>query len=103
MHDKFIFISGQIGIDPITNKLISNNFYEQLDQLMKNIENILNYSKCNFKNVIKFTVFMCDLKDFNVVNDYFEKIFNKKQFPARSVVQVTKLPKDALIEIDRRL
>tara|TARA_B100001750_G_C15245714_1_gene465212 strand:+ start:260 stop:646 length:387 start_codon:yes stop_codon:yes gene_type:complete len=100
IYDRFIFISGQIGIDPITNELISDDFYEQLVQLMKNIENILNYSKCNFENVAKITVFMCDLNKFNIVNDCFEKIFDKKKFPARSVVQVSKLPKDALIEID---
>ena len=57
IYDKFVFISGQIGINPITNELISDDFYKQFDQLMKNIKNILNYSKCNFENVIKFTVF----------------------------------------------
>lgn len=100
LSDKFLFISGQIGINPSTNELISNVFYDQLDQLMKNIENILNYSNCKFDNVVRFTVFMSDLKDFELVNNYFEKVFIGKNFPARSVVQVSKLPKEALIEID---
>ena len=100
ISNNFLFISGQIGVNPITNELISNDIYDQLDQLMKNIKNILNSSDCGFENVVKFTVFMSDLEDFDLVNDYFKKVFGKEGFPARSVVEVSKLPKQALIKID---
>jgi 2-iminobutanoate/2-iminopropanoate deaminase len=96
---NFIFTSGQIPIDPSTNKLIEGDISQQTKRVMKNLKAVLEASGSSFRNVIKATVFLTDLKNFEQVNKiYGEYLENYK--PARSTIQVSALPKGAAIEIE---
>lgn len=96
--DNFIFISGQLGIDPKTGKLVSDNIEDQTKQALKNIENILKEAKCPLNNVIDVTIFLTDLNNFKVVNEIYSSFF-KSHKPTRTTVQVAALPLNAKIEI----
>ena len=95
---ELVYFSGQIGIDPISSHL-RNGFDGQLEQILKNINYLLTSIGLTPKHVIKTTVFMTNLGEFSKVNAAYEKFFSKP-FPARSTVEVRRLPKDAEIEIE---
>jgi 2-iminobutanoate/2-iminopropanoate deaminase len=95
----FVFLSGQIAIDPKSNKLVENTIEAQTSQIFRNIKAVLSEAKINLQNVVKCTVFMKDLNDFNKMNTIYEKEFEGHK-PARSTVEVSRLPKDVLIEIE---
>ncbi len=97
---SIIFTSGQIPLDPNTGNLVSNKFAEQAIQTLKNIKGILSEKQCGIDNIIKLTVYVTDLSNFEVLNQIFEKFFDEKSYPARSVVEVSKLPKNSQIEIE---
>ena len=97
--NDFIFTSGQIPINPKTGKIESENFSNQVQQVLRNIENILISKKLNLTNILKLTVYLTDLNNFDELNNVFSRYFINN-FPARSVVQVSKLPKNSKIEID---
>lgn len=97
---SMVFTSGQIPLDPITGDLVSDEFDEQAIQTLKNIEGILIERKCTIDNLIKLTVYVVDLSNFDILNKVFEDFFNKESYPARSVVEVSKLPKNSQIEIE---
>ena len=97
---NIIFTSGQIPLNPMTGDLVSDKFDEQTIQTLKNIEGILNERKCGIDNIIKLTVYLVDLSNFDVLNKIFEDFFDKKSYPARSVVEVSKLPKNSQVEIE---
>ena len=92
------YFSGQIGIDPKTNEM-SKSFEGQLSQIMKNIDGLLKSQDLDRSNILKTTIFLQDLKDFDKVNQTYIEYF-KEPYPARSCVQAAKLPKDALVEIE---
>ena len=94
-----VFLSGQIPLIPIKMEIISSEIDEQIMQVFNNLEAVLNESGSSFANVVKLNVYLTNLNYFPNVNQYMEKIF-PRPFPARAVVEVSKLPKDALIEID---
>jgi 2-iminobutanoate/2-iminopropanoate deaminase len=94
----FIFTSGQIAIDPVTGK-IADGIENQTKQVFENLKNILNKADIDFSNVVKVSVFLKDLNDFSVVNEIYAQ-YLIEPFPARSCVEVSKLPKDVLIEIE---
>ncbi len=96
---KTIFLSGQIGIDPISGTLISENFGIQVNQAFKNLEAVLQSAGISFSNVVKFNIFLTDMKKFPDINTVMEKLIDAP-FPARSVVEVSGLPKEAQFEID---
>jgi len=96
--DNTFYFSGQIGLNPETMQL-ADGFKGQLDQILKNIDGLLESSSLTRKNIFKTTIFMTDLKDFSQVNQAYEKYF-EAPYPARSCVQVSALPKEALIEIE---
>lgn len=98
-YNDLIFTSGQIPIDPITSKLIEGNFKMRVEKVLNNIENLLDEKKSSLKNIIKLTVYLTDLSKFNDLNDVFIKTFPNNP-PARSVVEVCKLPMDSDIEIE---
>ena len=98
-YNDLIFTSGQIPIDPITSKLIEGNFKMRVEQVLNNIKNLLNEKNSSIKNIIKFTVYLTDLSKFNDLNDVFIKTFPNNP-PARSVVEVCKLPMDSDVEIE---
>ncbi|MBR6287716.1 MAG: RidA family protein [Acholeplasmatales bacterium] len=94
----FLFVSGQIPIDPKTNQVVEGGIIEQANQSFKNIGEILKAAGLDYSNVIKTTVFVKDLKDFATVNEIYSKYFISN--PARSCVEVSKLPKGVLIETE---
>lgn len=97
--DDFVFLAGQIGLDPKTGNLVEGGIEAETEQVLKNIEAVLKASKSDFDNVVKTTIFLADINDFAKVNEIYSKYF-KAPFPARSTVQVAKLPRDARIEIE---
>lgn len=94
-----IFLSGQIAIDPAENKLVENDIEKQTRQIFANMRTVLKSAVSDLSKVVKCTVFMIDLNDFAKMNKIYEEEFAGHK-PARSTVQVARLPKDALIEIE---
>lgn len=94
----FLYTSGQIAINPKTNEMVENNIEAQAKQVFTNIGAILNAANIDFNNVVKTTVFIKNMADFGIVNKIYEEYFVSK--PARSCVEVSNLPKNALIEVE---
>ncbi len=94
-----IFISGQIPIDLKTQELVSEDITIQTEQVFKNIQAVLQATGRDFSRVVKTTVFLQDMQDFESVNKVYSSYF-KKPFPARSCVAVKTLPKNAKVEIE---
>ena len=103
IFNNSLFMSGQIGINPNSGKLVSNKFDDQLKQILQNIAMILEESGSSYTKIIKLTVFVTDLSKFDNLNSIFLE-FNKQNkvdvAPVRTTVQVSQLPKGATIEID---
>ncbi|MBP9674323.1 MAG: Rid family detoxifying hydrolase [Bacteriovoracaceae bacterium] len=97
-HDNTIFLSGQIGIDPLTQKL-GETLEEQLNQILKNMNDFLQHHKLQRKQIVKSSIFVTDLAFFSKVNIAYENFFTAP-YPVRSTIQVSALPKNALIEIE---
>lgn len=95
---NFLFISGQIGIDPKTGNL-KETLEEQTEQALKNLEEILKSAGLSLDNVVKTTIFLINMDDFQKVNEIYSKFF-KEPYPARSTIAVKSLPRNALIEIE---
>ncbi|MGQ0542192.1 MAG: RidA family protein [Blastocatellia bacterium] len=94
----FVFAAGQIGTDPKTG-VLAEGIEAQVEQTLKNIEAVLKASGSSMDNVVKSTVFLADINDFAKMNEVYAKHF-KRPYPARSTVQVARLPRDAKIEIE---
>ena len=100
------FTSGQIPLDSNTGKLVSENFGEQVIKTLDNIRGILKERNCGLSNLIKLTVYLTDLSNFDELNtifeDYWSEWFDEKKihYPSRSAVEVSKLPKNAQVEIE---
>ncbi len=94
-----LFVSGQIAIDPATDKLIQGDITAQTEQVLKNILAVLKEAKMGPENVVKASVFLADLADFAQMNEVYGKYLGKEP-PARSTIQAAALPKGARIEID---
>lgn len=94
----FLFVSGQVAIDPATGQVIQGTVAEETHQVMKNLEAILTEAGCDFSSIIKTTIFLKDMNNFGVVNDVYGSYF-KSDFPARETVEVSRLPKDVNVEI----
>lgn len=92
------YFSGQIALDPATGAMADSTVEGQTRQVMKNIEALLETSGLNFSHVVKTTIFLKDMNDFPKVNEIYGSHF-KADFPARETVEVSRLPKDALVEI----
>ncbi len=95
----FVFVSGQIPIDPETGELIKGSIEEQTEQVLKNIKAILEKAGSSLDKVVKATVYLADLKDYPKMNEIYGKYF-PPPFPARAAFQVARLPKDVGIEIE---
>lgn len=93
----FLYCSGQIGIDPATNALVSGSIEEQTLQIMKNVSKVLMEAGYSFDDVVKTTCFLNDMNDFSIFNKIYSEYFVSK--PARSCVEA-KLPKNALAEVE---
>tara|TARA_X000000368_G_C22513359_1_gene485929 strand:- start:19 stop:405 length:387 start_codon:yes stop_codon:yes gene_type:complete len=95
-----LFTSGQLGIDPSTGELVEGGVRMQSDRALKNIDAILNESGIKKENIIKLSVFLINLKDFQHINDSFSIFFDNLIYPARTTIEVSGLPLNALVEID---
>ncbi len=94
-----LFASGQIPIDPATGKIEATDFTGQTKQVLANIKGLLAGTGLTVENVVKCTVFLKDMADFATLNPIYEEAFGTHK-PARSTIQVAKLPLDALVEIE---
>lgn len=95
---NLVFTSGQLPIDPSTGTM-SNEISEQAKQSMKNVLAVLGAAGCSSSDIIKTTIFLKDMNDFATINSVYAEFF-EKDFPARSAVEVARLPKDAMVEIE---
>jgi 2-iminobutanoate/2-iminopropanoate deaminase len=95
----FLYLSGQVALDPKTGDLIGTDVRQQTERVMENIKGILEAAGSNLHHVIKTTVFLKDMNDFPAMNEVYGRYFSAAP-PARSTVQVARLPKDALVEIE---
>ena len=93
------FTSGQIPLVPETGNLISENFEEQAIQTLENIKNIILARDKSINDIVKLTVYLVDLSNFESLNNIFKEFFINN-YPARSVIEVSKLPKNSQIEIE---
>lgn len=96
--DKFLYTSGQIPIDPDTGYIVEGGIEAQTEQVINNIKEILIAAATDFTKVIKTTCYLANMNDFAVFNAVYSKYFVSN--PARSCVQVSKIPKGALVEIE---
>lgn len=94
----FIFVSGQIAINPRTNE-IEQGIEAQTHQVMKNLQAILKEAGATFNDVVKFTIFLADMEDFAEVNEIYGS-YLEEPYPARATVEVSRLPKDVQVEMD---
>ncbi|SNB45075.1 RidA family protein [Geobacter sp. DSM 9736] len=94
-----VFCSGQIPLDPETGELRGGGIREQTEQVMENISAVLGVAGVSFRDIVKTTIFMTDLSDFAIVNEVYGSRFDSEP-PARSTVQVSALPRGALVEIE---
>tara|TARA_B100002019_G_scaffold277417_1_gene277230 strand:- start:313 stop:693 length:381 start_codon:yes stop_codon:yes gene_type:complete len=99
MANGFMFISGQVGMNPKTGKIIKDSISDETEQVMKNLSSILNEASISFENVVKTTIFLSDMNDFSLVNEVYGKYFDEDTAPARETVQVSKLPLGVNVEI----
>jgi 2-iminobutanoate/2-iminopropanoate deaminase len=94
-----LFVSGQLGIDPATGKMVEGGITEQTEQIFRNINAILSAAGYTFNDVLKSTCFLSDMKDFRAMNEVYAKFYSADQ-PARSAFAVRDLPLGALVEIE---
>ncbi|CAN1209040.1 RidA family protein [Tumidithrix helvetica PCC 7403] len=96
---KLIFLAGQVAIDPATSKVIEGDVAAQTERVLQNVRAVLNEADADFANVVKTTVFLANMADFPAMNAVYAKYFLDPA-PARSTVQVARLPLDVLVEIE---
>ncbi len=95
----FVFVSGQIPLDPATGELVEGGIAEQTARVMENLKAVLAAAGSSIEKVVKTTIYLKDLRDFAVVNDVYGRYFAADP-PARATVEVARLPKDVRVEID---
>ncbi len=95
----FVFVSGQVAIDPATQQVIDGDVAAQTERVLKNLAGILQAAGSRLANVVRTTVFLKNMGDFAAMNEVYGKYFTAEP-PARSTVEVARLPKDVLVEID---
>jgi len=96
---NFLFLSGQIPLDPKTGELIKGDIGQQARQVLENIKGVLESQKLGMEDVVKVTIFLKDIGNFNEVNEVYATYFPSSP-PARSTLEVAKIPRDAAIEIE---
>ena len=96
---NLLFLSGSIPLDPVSGQLVEGGIKEQTTRVMENIKALLAAAGADFDNVARTTVFMVDLGEFAAMNEIYSSYFTAP-YPARSTVQVVKLPRDVRVEID---
>ena len=94
-----VFTSGQIALDPGTGELVKGGIEEQTRRVLENLKRVLEAAGCYLENVVKTTVYLADMNDFPAMNGVYEEVFGSSR-PARSTVEVSRLPKDVRVEVD---
>lgn len=98
---KLLFASGQIALDPASGTIVGpNDVAAQTQQVMANLGEVLKAAGADFSQVVKTTVFLADMNDFATVNGIYSQFFDEATAPARACVEVARLPKDVLVEVD---
>ena len=95
----FVFVSGQIPLDPATGAFVPGGVEEQAEQSLRNLKAVLAGAGCTLGDVVKTTVFLSDMNNFSAMNEGYATFFPQNP-PARSAVEVARLPKNALVEIE---
>ena len=95
----FVFVSGQVAIDPATQQVIQGGVATQTDRVLRNLSEILEAAGSGLGKVVRATVFLKNMSEFTAMNEVYGKYFSSSP-PARSTVEVARLPKDVLVEID---
>ena len=96
---QFVFTSGQIAIDPATSQVAEGDISAQTERVLTNIAAVLEAAGASLRNVVKTTVFLKDMNHFQAMNEVYGRFFSENP-PARSTVEVARLPKDVLVEIE---
>ena len=96
---NFVFASGQIPIDPATGEFVPGGIAEQTEQVLKNLTALFAAAGVGLDQVVKTTVFLADMNDFNAMNEVYGRFFSEAP-PARATVQAARLPRDAKVEIE---
>ncbi|RPI55028.1 MAG: RidA family protein [Acidobacteria bacterium] len=96
---QFLFVSGQVPIDPVTGELVGGSIADQTRRALENIGAILQAGGASFRQVVRTTVYLADLADFSGMNEVYATFFTAPQ-PSRSTIQAARLPRDARIEVD---
>jgi 2-iminobutanoate/2-iminopropanoate deaminase len=100
LFERLIFTSGQIPLDPETGVVVGTTAAEQTEQALKNVKAILEAAGSSMENVLKATVFIRNMDDFAAINAVYGTYFKEGALPSRSAVEVSRLPKDVLVEIE---
>lgn len=98
-HEGFVFLSGQIALDPATGVLVEGGIEEQTQRVLENVGAVLKAAGASYDTVVKTTIFVKDMADFAKVNEIYAKFFPLKP-PARSTVEAARLPRDVRVEIE---
>ena len=99
LFNNTLYASGQIAINPLNNQIINEDIEAETKQVMENLNEVLKEAKMDFSNVVKCTIFLKDMNDFESVNQIYSTFFNEKDAPARETVEVSMLPKNVNVEI----
>jgi len=98
-HGGFVFLSGQIGLDPGSGTLVSGGTAAETEQVLKNLTAVLAAAGLGFEHVVRTTIYLVDLADFTAVNEIYGR-YVREPYPARATVGVAALPRGARVEID---
>ena len=100
VYNGLIFVSGQLPVDPKTNQMVENDIVVQTHRSLLNIKTILEQAGSCIDNILKTTVYLQNMSDFAKMNEVYATYFSEGSYPSRCAIEVGKLPKDALVEID---
>jgi 2-iminobutanoate/2-iminopropanoate deaminase len=99
VHGGLVYTAGQIALDPATGELVEGDVSVQTERVLRNLEAVLRAAGASLQSVVKTTVFLRDMNDFAAMNDAYGRLFGANR-PARSTVQVARLPRDVAVEIE---
>jgi len=99
LHGNTLYVSGQIAIDPITGNLLKTDISTETKRVMKNLKAVLHEAEMDFSNVVKSTIFIANMDDFQKINKVYGSFFDPVSAPARETVEVSRLPKNVRVEI----
>jgi 2-iminobutanoate/2-iminopropanoate deaminase len=99
LSNNVLYLSGQIPLDPSSMKLIEGSLEDETTRVMENLKAVLEAAKMTFENVVKTSIFLSDMKNFNTVNEIYGAYFKEATAPARETVEVASLPKYVRVEI----